>query len=81
MKRMVSKIFCVIMALCVFLGAMPIASFAENGKPDGYVVVENVEFAESKNNNSNAVSNAAASTPNGDFMSVPDGIDEELPFN
>lgn len=45
------------------------------------VVVENVEFAESKNNNSNAVSNAAASTPNGDFMSVPDGIDEELPFN
>lgn len=43
MKRMVSKIFCVIMALCVFLGAMPIASFAENGKPDGYVVVENVD--------------------------------------
>lgn len=31
------------MALCVFLGAMPIASFAENGKPDGYVVVENVD--------------------------------------
>lgn len=45
------------------------------------VVVENVEFAESKNNNSNAVSNTATSTPNGDFMSVPDGIDEELPFN
>ena len=43
MKRMVSKIFCVIMALCVFLGAMPIASFAENEKPDGYVVVENVD--------------------------------------
>lgn len=30
MKRMVSKIFCVIMALCVFLGAMPITSFAED---------------------------------------------------
>ena len=45
------------------------------------VVVENVEFAESKNNNSNAVSNTAAYTPNGDFMSIPDGIDEELPFN
>lgn len=44
------------------------------------VVVENVEFAESKNNNSNAVSNTAASTPNGDFMSIPDVIDEELPF-
>lgn len=45
------------------------------------VVVENVEFAESKNNNSNAISNAAAPTPNGDFISVPDGIDEDLPFN
>lgn len=45
------------------------------------VVVENVEFAESKNNNSNAVSNAAAPAPNGDFMSIPDGIDEDLPFN
>lgn len=44
------------------------------------VVVENVEFAESKNNNSNAVSNTAASTPNGDFMSIPDVMDEELPF-
>ena len=43
------------------------------------VVVENVEFAERKN--SNAGSNAAAPTPNGDFMSVPDSIDEELPFN
>ena len=31
------------MSLCVFLGAMPIASFAENKKPDGYVVVENVD--------------------------------------
>ena len=45
------------------------------------VVVENVEFAESKNNNSNAVSNAAAPTQNGDFMSIPDGMDEDLPFN
>lgn len=45
------------------------------------VVVENVEFAESKNNNSNTVSNTSASTPSGDFMSIPDGIDEELPFN
>ncbi len=40
MKRMGSKILCIIMALCVFLGAMPIMSFAENKKPDGYVVVE-----------------------------------------
>lgn len=45
------------------------------------VVAENVEFAESKNNNSNAGSNVNTSAPNGDFMSIPDGIDEELPFN
>lgn len=30
MKRTISKIFCVIMALCVFLGAMPVMSFADN---------------------------------------------------
>lgn len=42
MKRMVSKIFCVIMALCVFLGTMPVVSFANN-EPDGYVVVENID--------------------------------------
>lgn len=30
MKRTISKIFCVIMALCVFLTAMPIMSFADN---------------------------------------------------
>jgi single-strand DNA-binding protein len=43
------------------------------------VVVENVEFAESKG--SNAENAAPAPAPNGDFMSIPDGIDEELPFN
>ena len=43
------------------------------------VVVENVEFAESKG--SNAGNAAPAPAPNGDFMSIPDGIDEELPFN
>lgn len=46
------------------------------------VVVENVEFAESKN--SNAVNgnpaNANFGAGNG-FMNIPDGIDEELPFN
>lgn len=45
------------------------------------VVVENVEFAESKNNNSNAGSNVNTSAQNEDFMSIPDGIDEDLPFN
>ena len=51
------------------------------------VVVEQVEFAESKSASSNsdggfrgaAPSPAAAS--DGGFMNIPDGIDEELPFN
>lgn len=57
------------------------------------VVVEEQEFAESKNNaagNSNAQSNTAAGQPIGNtgttvdadgFMNIPDGIDEELPFS
>ncbi len=50
------------------------------------VVVENAEFAESKNaaaNNSDFA--PAAPSPAGaagdGFMNIPDGIDEELPFN
>jgi len=59
-----------------------------------YVVVENVEFAESKNasagNNDGGYQNAGfgggnnAPAPSGagdGFMNIPDGIDEELPFN
>ena len=45
MKRTISKIFCVIMALCVFLGAMPVMAFA-NDEPDGYVVVEDIKVTE-----------------------------------
>lgn len=53
------------------------------------VVVEDQEFAESKNSNSGAGSSfmgSANSAPQpsgaGDgFMNIPDGIDEELPFN
>ena len=55
------------------------------------VVVEEQEFAESKNSaagNSNAQSNTAAGQPTGSttvdadgFMNIPDGIDEELPFS
>ena len=51
------------------------------------VVCENVEFAESKNSNSgdssfNGGANFAPSSDAGDgFMNIPDGIDEELPFN
>lgn len=45
------------------------------------VVVENVEFAETKNSNSNAGRNVSAPVQNGDFMSIPEGIEDELPFN
>ena len=43
------------------------------------IVAENVEFCESKGNSTNNDVHAPAS--DGDFMSVPDGIDDELPFN
>ena len=55
------------------------------------VVVEDHEFAESKNSNNNggsydgnygSSSQPAAPMAAGDgFMNIPDGIDEELPFN
>ena len=51
------------------------------------VVVENVEFAESKASNDNNGGYVPADRPSpsgaaGDgFMNIPDGIDEELPFN
>lgn len=49
------------------------------------VVVEESEFVESKNGGSatgtpNTSSNSGASSNDG-FMNIPDGIDEELPFN
>ncbi len=47
------------------------------------VVAEDQEFAESKNassGQSSASSNDAPASDEG-FMSIPDGIDEELPFN
>lgn len=49
------------------------------------VVVEEQEFAESKNGGSgsgatNAPENSNTST-NNDFMNIPDDISEELPFN
>lgn len=51
------------------------------------VVVENIEFAESKNSSgsggsTNQTAPAPSSSSAGDgFMNIPDGIDEELPFN
>ena len=43
------------------------------------IVAENVEFCESKGTSAN--NDAQAPSPNGDFMSIPDGMEEELPFN
>lgn len=51
------------------------------------VVVEEHEFAESKasgdggSSYSNGSSNGRAATDGDGFMNIPDGIDEELPFN
>ena len=51
------------------------------------VVVENIEFAESKSSDNNNGGDVPADRPSpsgaaGDgFMNIPDGIDEELPFN
>ena len=45
------------------------------------VVVENAEFGESKNNQPSNDNPPPAPRYNDSFMSIPDGIDEELPFN
>ncbi len=46
------------------------------------VVVEDQEFAESKAASQQNQNNASGSIPSSDgFMNIPDGIDEELPFN
>ena len=45
------------------------------------VVVEEQEFAESKNSSSSDNNQSAPVNKNTDFMNIPDGIDEELPFN
>ena len=43
------------------------------------VMIEEVEFCESKGNNSS--NQSAPQTSSDGFLSIPDGIDEELPFN
>ena len=45
------------------------------------VVVEEQEFAESKNSGSSDNNQSAPVNKNTDFMNIPDGIDEELTFN
>ena len=45
------------------------------------VVVEEQEFAESKNASSQQGGGATAPQAGDGFINIPDGIDEELPFN
>lgn len=46
------------------------------------VVAENVEFVESKASEGGQIFRPEPSSAIGDgFMNIPDGIDEELPFN
>lgn len=47
------------------------------------VLVDDLEFAESKKNDSGSNSGGYNNLqlPNDGFMNIPDGIDEELPFN
>ena len=49
------------------------------------IVVEDQEFAESKNSSQNGTGNAQSAPANASeddgFMDIPHGIDEELPFN
>lgn len=45
------------------------------------VVVEEQEFAESKNSGSSDGNQSAPASKSTDFMSIPDDVAEELPFN
>lgn len=45
------------------------------------IIVEEIEFAESKNAESKPADKPAEDNGEGGWMNIPDGIDEELPFN
>ena len=73
-------------------GRMQIDNYTDkdgNKRQSAYVFVEQQEFAESKNaSQQNSTSVQAGQSPYGStptdsdgFMNIPDGIDEELPFN
>ncbi|HHT89172.1 MAG TPA: single-stranded DNA-binding protein [Clostridiales bacterium] len=74
------------------VGRIQTGSYTNNEGQKVYttdVVVEEVEFAESKANSPNAAGNdyqkdfmpEPSSAMGEGFMNIPDGIDEELPFN
>lgn len=73
-------------------GRMQIDNYTDkdgNKRQSAYVFVEQQEFAESKvASQQNSTSVQAGQSPYGNmptdsdgFMNIPDGIDEELPFN
>lgn len=72
-------------------GRMQIDNYTDrygNKRQSAYVFVEQQEFAESKNANQQNNNVQADPSPFGNmptdsegFMNIPDGIDEELPFN
>lgn len=45
------------------------------------VIVEQIEFAESKSSSGNPTNTENSSSVGDGFMNVPEGIEEELPFN
>ena len=76
----------------MILQAGLISPSGRNRKPWEFVVVEEHEFAESKGSNNNSseggfgggMMSQSAPAPMAaadGFMNIPDGIDEELPFN
>ena len=66
-------------------GRIQTGSYTDNDGRKIYttdVVVENCEFVESKNSQASEQNNEALVKADDDgFMYVPDGIDEEMPFN
>lgn len=64
----------------VFTGRIQTGSYTNKDNQKVYttdIVAEEIEFAESKNNVQTAPDPMAEGD---DFMSIPDGLDEELPF-
>ena len=72
------------MRICV-VGRIQTGSYTNRDGQKVYttdVVVEELEFAESKGaSENNGADRPQPTTDNNGFMNIPDGIDEELPFN
>lgn len=73
----------------VVTGRIQTGSYTNNQGAKVYttdVVIEEQEFAESKKDSNNETANGSSTVPvqqnaSEDFMNIPDGIDEDLPFN